>query len=514
MQNWFHAAALNPDYTIILEQYLLPFVKEDELASYLVPDASGKTPLHYAASSGNEVFFEKYMELDNPDAEGNTSLHFAAFHDKVKIVTLILNSFPDSLNLQNNKGETALHLATSSPLAPSRDVLFHLLDVPNLDKGVVDAIGNSVAHYAVYGGSLAVQLLSTAANIDFAVHNKFGDNPLHFLVTQHYSPDDFTEIFNALPAKQLINEQGKDGKTPLHIACSSDIGKDNLSVLLEAADSLDVEDSFRNTPLDYLCKNVKLEDCVAKALESKSITRDHLLKALDSASSVSNEKAAVLLNQKLTETPEVQEDEINGKEEADLLQKEEEVRKAKEEADRLAKEEADSLAEVEADRLAKEEEERKAKEEADRVAFEEADKLAKEEADRLALAKEEEERKLKEAEILAKEEADRLAKEEADRLAKEEADRLAKEKADKIAKEEADRLAKEEADRLAKEEADRLAKEEADRLAKEEADRLAKEEADRLAKEEADRLAKEEADRLAKEEADKLAKEEADRLAK
>ncbi|KAL0323825.1 UNVERIFIED_CONTAM: Ankyrin repeat-containing protein NPR4 [Sesamum calycinum] len=88
----------------------------------------GCTPLHLACGKGQLEITRELMKLDSdlcliPDAEGRIPLHYAAIKGRINIIDEILSASLDSaeattklLNMQDNDGNTILHLATAAKL--------------------------------------------------------------------------------------------------------------------------------------------------------------------------------------------------------------------------------------------------------------------------------------------------------------------------------------------------------------------------------------------------------------
>ena len=79
-------------------------------------DSKSRTPLHFAATQGNEHVVEVLLDRGaNPNAKdmnGNTPLHLAACTNQVKIVTLLLRAGTD-INAVDATGRTPLDVACS-----------------------------------------------------------------------------------------------------------------------------------------------------------------------------------------------------------------------------------------------------------------------------------------------------------------------------------------------------------------------------------------------------------------
>jgi len=79
-------------------------------------DADGRTPLHWAASSGSfeiaSFLIDKNAKVDEPDNSGWTPLHIAVSAGREDIVRYLVGAYAN-VNATNDKGLTPLHYAAS-----------------------------------------------------------------------------------------------------------------------------------------------------------------------------------------------------------------------------------------------------------------------------------------------------------------------------------------------------------------------------------------------------------------
>ncbi|BFG16186.1 hypothetical protein CerSpe_024600 [Prunus speciosa] len=182
-------------------------------------DAQGSTILHTASGRGQvEVveyliaFFDIITIVDN---QGNTALHVAAYRGHLAVVEVLIRASPLLTSLSNNYGDTFLHLAVAGFRSPG----FRRLDKQiELTKQLVcgnivntqDIInvrnndGRTALHMAVIENVQCnlVELLMTVPSIDLNIRDSDGMTPLDILKQRPKSAS------SELLIKQLISAGG------------------------------------------------------------------------------------------------------------------------------------------------------------------------------------------------------------------------------------------------------------------------------------------------------------------
>ncbi|XAR51969.1 hypothetical protein NMG60_11006782 [Bertholletia excelsa] len=182
-------------------------------------DTQGSTILHAAAGRGQaEVVKELIGSFDiinATDNDGNTALHVAARRGQVAVVEALVLASPTSIHVRNHAGETFLHMVISG----FRNPTFHRLDQQNeLMKQLIcgqlfdiEAIinvqnneGRTALHVAIIGNvhSDLVELLMSVRSIDVNIRDLNGMTPLDLLRQQPHSAS--SEIL----VRQLISAGG------------------------------------------------------------------------------------------------------------------------------------------------------------------------------------------------------------------------------------------------------------------------------------------------------------------
>ncbi|XP_078156951.1 protein ACCELERATED CELL DEATH 6-like [Carex rostrata] len=126
-QNALHAAVLQSQE---LTSMLLDW--KAELANKR--DASGSTPLHYAASSGDVTIVKSILDraplaVYIKDQEGSSPLHVAAQMRNCSAISCIIDHCPDSFELRDNNGWNFLHIMAQHG---GRDINLNRHDLKNI----------------------------------------------------------------------------------------------------------------------------------------------------------------------------------------------------------------------------------------------------------------------------------------------------------------------------------------------------------------------------------------------
>ncbi|MBY0404026.1 MAG: ankyrin repeat domain-containing protein, partial [Cyanobacteria bacterium] len=167
-----------------------------------IPDKTGKTPLHMAATQENERAIIQLLEagasLAVVDELGNTPLHYAAQNGHAKVVRALLkgkkSDLTSCINYPNQQHETPVLLA------------------------------------AKYGNTSTAKDL-TLAGADPNMTDQWGNTPLHWAAQQGH--DDI--IWQLIGAKAQINLKNQAGKTALALGSEAGYPKVTKVLLLHKA---------------------------------------------------------------------------------------------------------------------------------------------------------------------------------------------------------------------------------------------------------------------------------------
>jgi len=205
-------------------------------------DVFKRTPLHYSVNSGavdrvKRLLQTPGVQINARDYQGSSALHHVmticdtetGLDDLQSIIKLLLHAGADP-NLQDNRGLTALHLATM---------------------------------HDFYSVELTALLLSSFKNIDFEVKSQTGDNFLHFLFNKSLCEENAVQLLEDLLWGKfvpesifplLLNMRNMEGLTPLCMYMVNPFEEDKIfKRLLSLGADVTLGDNSGVTPLMMAC---------------------------------------------------------------------------------------------------------------------------------------------------------------------------------------------------------------------------------------------------------------------
>lgn len=216
----------------------------------LVLDVDGNTALHLCAanicqdfqhnrirgattSSNNDNRYQDFVEKGssvNNDEEIVCYPSIPGFRGEDVIEALVLSA-PQALIIQNNEGDTPLHLAVSSSFSTSYAVSILAKEGSSKACFLQDCTGACPLHAAIANNvkdDVLAVLLEAAPEVARIADNQ-GLLPLHYVAAFCHTPVAFVQrLIKAYP--DAIFSQTVDGDTPLHLAISNCKSEDELTI--------------------------------------------------------------------------------------------------------------------------------------------------------------------------------------------------------------------------------------------------------------------------------------------
>ncbi|KAL8156974.1 hypothetical protein AgCh_001905 [Apium graveolens] len=174
-------------------------------------DSQESTLLHTASGRG-QIEIVKYLMstyedeiITSKDKHGNTALHVAAYRGYLAVIDVLISTFPFLASATNNNGDTLLHMAVASFRTPGfrrqdRQIEFMKQLVHNNMLNMQDLInvqnneGKTALHMAITENihTDLVELLMKIPEISFNIHDASGRTPLDLIRQQQQLPSSET----------------------------------------------------------------------------------------------------------------------------------------------------------------------------------------------------------------------------------------------------------------------------------------------------------------------------------
>ncbi|KAK8834653.1 hypothetical protein M9Y10_026475 [Tritrichomonas musculus] len=243
--------------------------ENEEIVDYLIEnganvnlsDADGCVPVHIAAKIGSFQLLSKLIQkgakANKKSKNGRTLFHFAAFSGSPWIINKIISTFKEegdvkiNINTPDQFGRIPLHYACEQG---SVSVVEELLKLHS-DVNLRDVDGMLPIHFAaIKGNTDIIQLLIKYRSPVYAKDSNLR-TPLH-LACECGSYKAVRLLCRKF--KNLVNEETKNGLTPLHSLASSDFDVDNADLvhyLVSKGSDINKKTKFGQTPLQCAIEN-------------------------------------------------------------------------------------------------------------------------------------------------------------------------------------------------------------------------------------------------------------------
>ncbi|KAF5793667.1 putative ankyrin repeat-containing domain-containing protein [Helianthus annuus] len=226
MNRAVHAAARGGSLEI-LKQFV-----EDCGDVLMYRDVQGNSLLHSASGRGQtqvvKYLLESHDIINSTDGQGNTALHVAAYNGHLPVVELLISSSPALITSTNNYGDTFLHTAVAGFKTPGFrrvdqqiDLMKHLVSgkIVNIEDiiNVKNNDGRTALHIAIIENIHLdlVELLMTVRYIDLNIRDVDRMTPLDLLKQQPISASSEILIKRLISAGGISNYNDYMARTAL-----------------------------------------------------------------------------------------------------------------------------------------------------------------------------------------------------------------------------------------------------------------------------------------------------------
>ncbi|KAK3239241.1 hypothetical protein CYMTET_50818, partial [Cymbomonas tetramitiformis] len=199
--------------------------------------------LHEASAQGAAMKVKKLLaggsSVDLRNEKGETALHTAAEHGKPGVIQLLLTGGADK-NAASRTQKTSLHLSAER----GHEEVLRLLLEASVEIHAVDVLGRTSLHGAVFHNQLAAVQLLLRAGLEVDGADSRLLTALH--LAAEAGNDDMARLL--LEAGAATEARDREGRTPLHLAASH--GRQRvLQALLDEHSEKDAVDAHLCTPL-------------------------------------------------------------------------------------------------------------------------------------------------------------------------------------------------------------------------------------------------------------------------
>ena len=254
-----------------------------------IEDNDGHLPINYAITFQNITAFNLLFPITSltiTDIDGNSLLHHAVSVRNLQLTKEVFSKMNDP-NLQNNVGETSLHIACRN--SHYEIVQFLLENHCNVNIQESEKLLTAL-HYACFNRNIKIisLLLDNDANVNIQDYN--GNTPLHYAILNdrldiisillgHPKTKSITNVnlfdtnlnvplisvfinnkrgmsdyISLLLDDTDINFQNRDGNTCLHYLCMDGHWKNFIHKLVKKKNDIFVQNTFGERPIDFISK--------------------------------------------------------------------------------------------------------------------------------------------------------------------------------------------------------------------------------------------------------------------
>ena len=250
-------------------------LKSQHEVDLTIQNNSGDTPFHIACAMAHFPVVDALAGLDSAadvlavkNSHGDIPFHVAlrlfqrSRRGKVQksksSLEFFANNCSSDINIQNNDGETLLHLSCKIVNSHSTHIVKFLVKIMHSDLTIVDVHKQLPLHVAASRFLELVELCCSQTLIN--EQDEDGNTALH-IACMHSKLEIARFLLNEKKCDSIIKNQ--NGQTPLHCACKNATSTENNGLIALLAQnskaSLNLQDADGDTPIHLLCRNSSLD---------------------------------------------------------------------------------------------------------------------------------------------------------------------------------------------------------------------------------------------------------------
>jgi ankyrin repeat protein len=241
--------------------------------NFVLKNIQGNTPLHTAAT-GNIIILEKIFNskyfLENPSIIniqnniGETPLHIACNFESINIIKLLLSK-KANVNIYDNTHLTPLFYTITLNNIQSCELLLEY----NINLNSQDINGNTPIMYAFQDKNEKIFKMLLEKDLNYNLNNINGRTILHMIL---YASLENMNIINKFPIKKIIenidlNFQDNNGNSCLHLLFQTDLWEQYKNILEKKKLNMFIINIFNETPYNLIKnKNVAIDTLIKSYL--------------------------------------------------------------------------------------------------------------------------------------------------------------------------------------------------------------------------------------------------------